>query len=448
MTLETYSKRTKLTEAAIEDKWRTCTDDELKACLLAGDPRNTIPTTRQEMLTRIAQLRFKPPSTKTMQLFVNIMQAREENHKQASRSRSPRRGPYSSSSSDSRSRSDTPSRRGHHRSKSPSRSRGRSRNRGQGSRRPRRRQKPRSSRASSPSDRSSTPRSYASHRRRRRFKPRRSETSSGEDSKPESDKLETLILDFAKKHNIKKSTVKRLARGDFTYLFETTPGTVSIGAGIASGHDGQAFFTTTAEKKSIPANSQDILRGGEVLLEGRQVFSTYITASGTSPLNGTTIRVTNVGQEERPYLLFLIQLACAVLTPMGVHIIDTNIRQFCAARNFSFWPIPHECSATLFLVATCHRKNTINFCSICGDPTHKESSCPVRDIFIKSTKKKNNPPAPKAQPGAQQVVFQQTQLCQRYMSKAGKCNAKKCVFSHDCAYCGKKKQHAKGCQRP
>ena len=254
-----------------------------------------------------------------------------------------------------------------------------------------------------------------------------------------------MVYEFARKHNIKRSVVRRVAKGEFTYIHETTRGSLSVGTGTAVTEFGVSVYTTQVEKKHIPINGQAYMQGADVLLEARALFADFIVMNSATSNNANVIDISKIGNEERELTKFFVQMAYSVLTPIGVHLLDIQVRQFCAANNRPFWPVPWELAPMLLIIGVSHVKDNILKCLICGDPSHLAKICSVREMFYsqkddaKTSNAKNN--------NKQANAKVQVDVCKKFMNRSGKCTFKKCAFSHVCTACQGKRTHKNNCNR-
>jgi hypothetical protein len=421
--MEPYAASYNVPMTELRDKFLKFSVDELSAMVCAMDEKfeSSKLTDKNAMADRLCAMRLKVPRPFALQQLLRLAQAKKA--PVAPRGNSP-----SPSRSRSRGSRGSRGRRGRRRSGSSSASRSRSRPR---SSKKKKRTRPRKKKRSRPASQGSSASSSSS-------RSRSPSTQGMQDKKPPKSKFDLAVENFAARFSLKVSAVIKLARGEYTFIYETTPGQLTVGAAFANDSKGATVLQTVAEKKQVPADPREFMLGAEVLVLARELFRKDFRL----PLPPAP---TGAESPDRNYVNFIALFGFAALTPVGVALIDSTIRRHCAANGLDLWPIPAELAIKLMLFIVAHSRRDALTCRICGDLSHELSSCAVRDLF----EVPSAPQAPAATDGKTAPSTKKAPpVCHRWMSRSGSCKRKNCKYTHECSFCQKKNTHARNCSRP
>jgi hypothetical protein len=172
-------------------------------------------------------------------------------------------------------------------------------------------------------------------------------------------------------------------------------------------------------------------------MQGRDLFSDVLPK--WKPVGFATLT------RDRTYYNWVVCVLWMGITALGVHLIDSLVRQFCASHRQPWWPLPQELNGTISVLTAVHvRKNAIT-CLVCGHLDHTTAECARRDIYTASAPRimppqANNPNAP---------IKRKDGICHYFMRRGakGKCKQPTCALPHTCPNCNGATTHNKGCKR-
>jgi hypothetical protein len=246
-------------------------------------------------------------------------------------------------------------------------------------------------------------------------------------------------VSFAQNFALKENVGYLVAEGQFTEVYQTTPGQLTIGS--SSSHREHSHFvlaSTHAERRAICQTPRAYSTGLEPLLQGRELFSDILPK--WRPVGFAVL------SRDRTYYNWVMCVLWMGITALGVHLIDSLIRQFCARHRQPWWPLPQELNGTIAVLTAVHvRKNAIT-CLICGHLDHTTLECARRDIYTESAPRITTTQPHKPNGGA---TKRKDGVCHYFMrsKQKGSCKQTTCNLSHTCPKCGGTSTHNKNCKR-
>ena len=150
---------------------------------------------------------------------------------------------------------------------------------------------------------------------------------------------------------------------------------------------------------------------------------------------------------DRTYFNWVVCVLWPGITALGVHLIDSLVRQFCAMHRQPWWPLPQELNGTISVLTAVHVRKNAATCLICGRLDHAMTECALRDLYTPSAPRvaPTKPTKPTKTPKRKDGV------CHFFMRKRGNgkgvCRQTACPAIHICPVCQGTSTHTAGCNR-